>query len=278
MNGRRTQANRSRSEACSRRDIGSHRSEVVRDLARRFKPRHLAVLDTIAPAKLPSDTARGAQSRSRHRWEQMVLDVVVDASEQKVMQPRCAEISSDGRSRAGRTRRCDGIHYAGTDVIYEEDHGEVWADQKWCRSANSSALSASINPKKATGGTNHNAKCKASIPWSVRVARTIAPQMAEAIQLQCEPLQPHQDPDQGGLVPADVPAEPGLAARRRRMHAEELRLHIRIPRPVVAVRVMASVDIAEMRMAKRREQSVEDLTEPVRDTAVAKVTAPCPAS
>src|SRR6185503_10945754 len=61
-----------------------------------------------------------------------------------------------------------------------------------------------------------------------------------------------------------------LLARRLRVHAEELRLHVRVARTLVAMRVVPAVDMAEIRVAKCREERVEDLPDQPGDEAVAR--------
>ena len=98
----------------------------------------------------------------------------------------------------------------------------------------------------------------------------VAPQVAQAVELQREGLQPHQDPDQARLPAADELAETGLRLGRLAVHAEEFRLHVGVAAAVVTVRMMTTVDVAVVGVAERRQQGVVDLPEPRGRAAIAR--------
>ena len=98
----------------------------------------------------------------------------------------------------------------------------------------------------------------------------MAAQVAQAVELQREGLQPHQDPDQARLPAADELAETGLRLGRLAVHAEELRLHVGVAAAVVTVRMMTTVDVAVVGVAERRQQGVVDLPEPRGRAAIAR--------
>src|SRR5690348_5787779 len=71
---------------CCRSARASDGVEVVQHLPVRAQQACLAVGQTVVLAKLPDDWPCAAQVRSWHVGEQMVLDLVVEAAEEKVNQ------------------------------------------------------------------------------------------------------------------------------------------------------------------------------------------------
>ena len=60
------------------------------------------VWDAVMPAKLARDGTRLAKPRYRDLWEQVMLDVIVDATEYEIAPAGTPQVS--GRS-------CDALHY-----------------------------------------------------------------------------------------------------------------------------------------------------------------------
>src|SRR5439155_22791931 len=79
----------------SARNEGRHRLEVSRDVAGGGEPRHFAVRDPMALAEGTDDGPGLAQPDGRHRRKEMMLNVVVHATEEKIVQPRGAEVACD---------------------------------------------------------------------------------------------------------------------------------------------------------------------------------------
>src|SRR5438874_11685650 len=79
----------------SARNEGRHRLEVSRDVAGGGEPRRFAVRDPMPLAEVTDNGPGLAQPGGRHRRKEVMLDVVVHATEQKIVQSRGAEVACD---------------------------------------------------------------------------------------------------------------------------------------------------------------------------------------